>query len=310
MHCFDGSERGAYRSSAAHAHKEETVFRTILRLGLVVGLLVTGASAGLYYETVTTTQGKGQGDMGNMKAKAWADGDNGKVEFTESKNAMLEKGTYLLTHDGGKTIYLVNPKEKTYAVWDMEAMMQLVGGAMGMMKMTITDPVVERLVEESGPALLGYPTTHYKSRTTYTMSMSVMGMKSQSTIAKEQETWATTKISDAGLGMWLRNAPKSGNEELDKLIQAEMDAVKGIPLKTVTVTTTTDTKKKKSETSTTTMEVTKIEATTIPESTFAIPDGYQETELFPMGGPDEGKKEEGAGSEEGGNPFLKMMKKH
>lgn len=284
------------------------MFRTVLGLGLILGLLAASASAGLYYEAVTTTQGKGQGDMGNMKIKAWADGDHGKVEFADSKNPMLKKGTYLLTHDGGKTLYLVNPKDKTYAVWDMEAMMEFAGGAMGMMKMTITDPTVESLAKESGPDMLGYPTTYYKSRTTYGMSMSVMGIKSQQTISKEQETWATTALADASLGMWLRNAPKSGNEELDKLIQAEMDAVDGIPLKTVTVTTTTE--KKKAETSTMTMEVTKIESASIPESTFAIPEGYEETQLFPMGDmPSDEEQTKDDESEEGGNPLQRMIKK-
>ncbi|MBN1426037.1 DUF4412 domain-containing protein, partial [Candidatus Fermentibacteria bacterium] len=248
---------------------------------------------------------------GNMKVKAWADGDNGKVEFAESKNDMMGKGTYLVTTDGGKTVYLVNPKEKTYAVWDMDAMMQLAGGAMGVVKMTITDPKVERLLEEPGPAMLGYPTTHYKSRTSYTMSMSVMGIKSQSTTVKEQDTWATTKLPDASLGMWLRNAPKSGNEELDKLIAAEMDVMKGVPLKTVTATTTTDTKKKKAETSTTTMEVTVLTPMDVAESNFAIPDGYKEVSLFPMGDMrrNEGEENDEDSDQGADNPFLKKMMK-
>jgi hypothetical protein len=271
---------------------------------------VSAASAGLYYEAVTTTQGKGQGDMGNMKVKAWVDGNSAKVEFADSKNEMMKKGTYLLTTDGGTTIYLVNPKEKTYSVWDMNAMMQFAGGAMGMMKMTITDPKVERLLEESGPAILGYPTTHYKSRTSYAMSVSVIGMKSQSTIVKEQETWATTALADAGFGIWLRNAPKSGNEELDKLVEAEMGMVKGVPLKTVTVTTTTDTKRKKAETSTMTMEVTTLQAMDVAESNFAIPDGYEEVQLFPMGEmPKEEGQEKDEDSKKSGNPLQRMIKK-
>lgn len=289
------------------------MFRRILALFSIAAVAWSTASAGLYYEAVTTTQGKGSDGMGNVKVKAWVDGKNAKVEFAESKNEMMGKGTYLLTTDGGATIYLVNPKEKTYAVWDMAAMMQLAGGAMGMVKMTITDPKIERLAEEPGPALLGYPTTHYKSRTSYAMAMSVMGMKTQSSIVKDQETWATTALADPGLGIWLRNAPASGNEQLDKLVAAEMATMKGVPLKSVTVTTTTDTKKKKAETSTTTMEVTTLQTLDIAASTFAIPDGYREEQMFPMGempkkeaGKDEGRKDE---STDEGNPLRRVIKK-
>ena len=292
------------------------MFRKPLAILSIIAVAASAASAGLYYEAVTTTQGKGQGDMGDMKVKAWVDGNNAKVEFADSKNEMMKKGTYLLTTDGGTTMYLVNPKEKTYSVWDMGAMMQFAGGAMGMMKMTITEPKVERLLEESGPTMLGYPTTHYKSRTSYVMSMSVIGMKSQSSIVKEQETWATTALADAGFGIWLKNAPKSGNEELDGLVEAEMGTVKGVPLKSVTVTTTTDTKKKKAETTTTTMEVTTLQPMDVAESNFAIPEGYEEVQLFPVGEMPKGEgkdadegDEKDEKDEEGGNPLQRMIKK-
>ena len=276
---------------------------------LVTCFLSNVAFAGIYYEAVTTTEGKGQGDMGDMKLKAWVEGENAKVEFYQSKNPILEKGTYLITRDGGKTMYLVNPKEKTYSKWDMQAMMNIAGGAMGMVKMEITKPEIQWLVEEPGSELLGYPTTHYKSRTSYETSISVIGMKSKSLISKEQDIWSTSTLTDPGLNMWLRDVPKSGNEDLDNLIEAEMETVEGIPLKTITVTTTTDTKKNKSETSTMTMEVTKVETRTIPDSTFEIPEDYEETQLFPMGemGSQENKEEKK--DDEGGNPLLKKFKK-
>ena len=285
------------------------MIRRTIAMMLITCLWAVSASAGIYYEAVTTTEGKGQGDMGDMKLKAWVEGENAKVEFHQSKNPMLEKGTYLLTHDGGKTMYLVNPKEKTYSKWDMQAMMNIAGGAMGMVKMEISDPEVEQITREPGPEILGYPTTYHKSRISYETSVSVIGMKSTSKTMKEQEIWATTALTDPGLNMWLRDVPKSGNEDLDNLIEAEMETVEGIPLKTLTVTTTTDTKKNKSETSTMTMEVTKVETKTIPDSTFEIPEGYEETQLFPMGQMGSQENTEEKEDDEGGNPFLKKFKK-
>ena len=261
------------------------------------------AFAGVYYEAVTTTEGKG-GGMGDVTVHAWVDGEMAKVEFAESGNPMMGPGSYLLTRNGGKTIYLVNPSDKTYAEWDMEAMMNMAGGAMkmakGMMNMKFSDPEVEKVGEEPGGAMLGMPTTHYTYRTTYSMEMKFMGMHQKNTTVQDQEIWSTTAIDMPAMGLWLKgNGPKTGDEQLDALVQAEMDKVKGFPLRQVTVTTTTDQKKGKSQTSTTTMEVTKFEKTSVPEATFVIPPSYTETSLVP---------EQGEGGEEGeGNPLSKLF---
>ncbi len=275
--------------------------------GLIVAaalLCVAGsASAGVYYEAVTTTEGKG-GGMGDVTVHAWVDGDMAKVEFTESGNPLMGPGSYLLTRNGGKTIYLVNPSEKTYAEWNMEAMMNMAGGAMkmakGMMNMKFTDPDVEKVGEEPGGSMLGMPTTHYTYRTTYAMEMKFMGMHQKNTTVQDQEIWSTTALDMPAMGIWLKDSgPKTGDEQLDTLIQAEMDKVKGFPLKQVTVTTTTDEKKGKSQTSTTTMEVTKLEKTSVPASTFVIPPTYTETSLVPESG-EEGEEGEG-------NPLSKLF---
>lgn len=66
--------------------KEGMMSRRTIALMLIFGLWVASASAGIYYEAVTTTEGKNQSDMGNMKLKAWVESENAKVEFYQSKN--------------------------------------------------------------------------------------------------------------------------------------------------------------------------------------------------------------------------------
>jgi len=220
------------------------------------------------------------------------------VVFEESENPMMGKGTYIITKDGGKTMFLVDPKEKTYMKWDLDSMMGLLGGAMKMMNLKFTDPKVEFLGEEPGGLVAGIPTTRYSYRTSYAMSMSFMMMKKNSRVMKDEEIWAATKLADAALGIWLRKAPpKTGNEDMDKLIKAEMGKVQGFPLKRKTVTTSTDEKGNK-EVTTITMEVTELQMVPVPDSTFEIPSDYKETSLAGTG--------EGDNSEES-NPLLKML---
>jgi len=273
--------------------------RKLSVLGVVVLLVFAAHSfAGVYYVAQTTAEGGKSAEKQNMVVKAWASGDSGKVVFEESENPMMGKGTYIITKDGGKTMFLVDPKEKTYMKWDLESMMGLLGGAMKMMNLKFTDPKVEALGEEPDGLVAGVPTVHYRFRTTYAMSMSFMMMKKNSKVVKDEEIWAATKLADAALGIWLRKAPpKTGNEDMDKLIKAEMGKVQGFPLKRKTVTTSTDEKDKK-EVTTITMEVTELQMVPVPDSTFEIPSDYKETSLA---GTDEGEQGEES------NPLLKML---
>lgn len=260
---------------------------------LAVAVVASPALAGVYYEAVTRSEGKGA-EMQASRVKAWAHGESARVEFVESGNPMMAAGGYMVTEDGGKNLFFVNPKEKTFTRFDVEAMGQFVGGASKMVNMKISDHKVENLGEEPGGLVAGLPTTHYRYRTSYAMEMSVIGMKMRSNVVQEQDIWSAPKLVEAALGIWLRkNPPSFGNPEFDAMVKAEMGKMQGFPLKSVTRTTTTD-KKGKSETTVTSMEVTKLELDLVPNVSFKVPAGYEEVDMFG-----------GQGGE--GNPFAKLM---
>lgn len=267
--------------------------------GAVMAVVAAGqAWAGITYQARTTAEGTKGADMQSNLVRAWVDGNSAKVEFVESNNPMMGKGTYLVTSDGSKTLFLVNPKEKTYSKFDLDGITQIAGGAMKMMHAKFSDPKVEPLGEESGGLVVGIPTTLYRYRVSYTMSMSFMGMKTSNQTVEEYETWVAPKLVEAALGIWLRrDAPKTGNADLDALVRAQRSRWQGFPLKQRTVQTVTD-NKGKTQVTTTTMEVIDWQPAVIPASTFGIPAGFKETDMFSaMGG--EGN--------EGENPFAKML---
>ncbi len=236
-----------------------------------------------------------------IEVEAWVAADKAKIEFKEAAgNPMAKEGAYLITRDGGKTIYMVDPKEKTYAEWDLQAMMSMVGSVMNgmgpLLKMEFSDPKVEKLLEEDGGTVAGQPTTHYRYRTTYNMKVKVLGMGQETAVENIQDVWATNKLQDIALGVWLRSdPPRTGNANLDKLVASEVDKTKGFPLKTVTVSTSTN-KKGKPTVTRTTMEVTKLDTgATVAESSFQIPAGYQETQILPQAAEGEGQQESQGG---------------
>jgi len=271
---------------------------------LLTALAAAPAHAGIHYKADTVTSG--QHDS-KTSVEAWVDGPNAKILFLQADQPMLEKHEYMLTKDGGKTLYLVNPEDKTYMQWDIQGMLQTFGNVMegmkGIVNLDFSDPKVEKLAEEPGGTILGHPTTHYRYRTSYTTTIKVMGIKRSSSTESVQDLWTTKGYSDAALGVWLRaEPPATGIEGLDKLIASEMKkAEAGLPLKNVIVSTTTGQKGKHETTTRTETEVTLLEKASVPASTFEIPSDYKE-EQMQMEGQDQEK-------EDNGNPFSRFLKK-
>ncbi len=139
------------------------------------------------------------------------------------------------------------------------------------------------------------------------MSVKVLGMGNTADVVSEQDIWATTKLTDIGLGVWLRaEPPHTGNKEFDKLLTSAAAKFQGFPMKVVTVSTSTQQKGNKQTVTRSTMEVTQLEAgAAVPASTFEIPAGFKETQLTPT---QQGEKD-GSQEEEGGLRGLLKRKK-
>jgi hypothetical protein len=290
--------------------------RTCRFLFALVSILNLGSAgyAGWVFTTVTRGENDKGSDPVHMTVKASVEDERGRVEFTESQSPQMKPGSYLLTQDGGKTLYMVSPEDKSYMKWDVQSMLAGAGQAMqamkGVMNMNCSDPTVEKLLDEKGEPILGYPTRHYQFRTTYTTEVSFLGMKSSSGIVTDEELWTTHKLTDAACGIWLRrDPPKTGNAQIDALITNRMSAIEGFPLKRLTKTTTTD-KKGKTHVGQTSMEVTSIKKQSLPDETFALPADYTET-VIPVV-PTEVAAPEGDAPTNAPpmeNPFLKLIKR-
>lgn len=271
---------------------------------VVLGACVAAnvCSAGWAYTAVTRGEGGRGADAAGMSVKAWVSDQSSRIEIGESRNPMMQNGSVMVTTDGGKTVYLLNPAEKSYMQWDMAAMMGMAGAAMKMMNMQISQPKIEKLLEEDGGEVAGFPVTHYRYRTSYSMDMNFMGVKQSNAVTTEEDLWATTKLTDPGLGLWLnQRSATTGNEQLDGLIKAEMGKVKGFPLRRIIATKTRDQQGKEQTTKMTT-EVTEIRKDNPSADLFKIPEGYRDA--TPKSSGQEGQ----SGGGQGGDPMTSLMR--
>jgi hypothetical protein len=252
---------------------------------LVLSPLAAAHAEGFYYEATTSDKLENGKERSRIVVHGWVDGEGAKIEFVDQKGTLFTKGGYLLTKDGGRTLYLVDPKEKAYSKWDLAAMFATLGTLLEstgpLLDLEFSNATSQKLGEEDGESILGYPTRHYQWQSGYDMKMSVIGIKRQYHLDLKQEFWSTTALDAEGFGVWLRpDRNQTGSQQIDQILGGEMAKVEGFPLKTVTHSTMT-TGKGKQQKATSTTEVTVLREESVPASTFELPEGYQERPFLP-----------------------------
>lgn len=273
------------------------------RLVLVIAALAAAAvpaSAGLNYEAVTRSVTDEDTTSQTFVVEAWVDGEKARIEFREAKGAPVPSGGYLVTTDGGKTMFMVDPEDREFMRWDLGAMIQGLGAMMeatgGMVSLEFSDAKFEPRGTEPGPEVLGYPTTEHRYHRSYRMEMKIIGMRRAYDVSSEEQVWTTTALDAPGLFAWLRKTPpKTGDEGFDRMIETNMTEIEGVPLKTVSQSVMTDSKGR-SQRTVSTMEVTRIEEVATSDEMFEVPAGYREVEMPTMAGAgsEDGEKDEGS----------------
>ncbi|HEX7079700.1 MAG TPA: hypothetical protein VF329_01635 [Gammaproteobacteria bacterium] len=260
--------------------------KTIRTATICLAALVTGAAhAAYYYEAVTTVEGDGVGSQ-SSSVRGWVDGANARIEFvTGDPTGLFSAGSYLLSNDGGETLYVVDPGARTVAEVDLAQIFRSVGALTeatgGALKIEFSDFTTEQLGREAGAPIVGHATTRYRFKTGYTMSVGVLGFSRESRADTDLEISCTEEIDDAGFAVWLRpDRFRTGDEDIDRLI-AQQVAIPGcVTLRNRSVTTMTA-EGGRASTTTTTMEVTALREEAPPEAAFVLPADYERTSFFP-----------------------------
>jgi len=255
--------------------------KTIFMIFLIFIFAMT-AFAGVEWRARTLTQAAAKGQSNTIVTQVYAAGGNVKQVFESVayENEMFQKDSYWLFKADDSTLYLVNPAEKTYSRLPLNAIMQMAGVVGKLVK--IKNPVLnsEKLGTET---ILGLPCQHSKLLMEYDMEVKIAIIKSKSHEKIEKEVWSTPKfkgMAEMAEAFRFRDF-KTGMEDLDNLIEAQMkaEAELGFPLKMITVNTSIDKKGRAKEKSRTTMEVLSLGSKNFPASFFEIPAGFEEKPL-------------------------------
>lgn len=255
---------------------------------LVGVLALTGtATAGIRYEAMTVTSNDSNGTVVTTKVEVRVDGENTRIDFRELDGPGVPgmgEGGHLVSTDGGKTLFIVNPQEKTYMAMSSSAMLPAAGSVESVMAQTVSirfdRPKVEDLGSAPGETMHGFTTTKVKRRVSYDMGLEILGMEAVSHVDSEQEMWLTTEIPDAGFGVWMRSEPPAtGIDGLDEVIASQATSIKGSLLKSITRTRTSEAKGKRTSVTRTVQEVTAVEEVELDLGLFVIPANYERVDM-------------------------------
>lgn len=252
------------------------------RFALFLSVILTSLSvnAGMSYNFSSVTEGSGPASR--MEGQAWIEGAGMRIDFKSGDGMLFKDGSVALSRDGGKTIFILDTKEKTYSELELEQILGLLGNLAGstggLIKLNFQNPKVTVKPAGAGEVIEGYPTKKYSTDTSYDLVVSVMGFKNETHVESHTDSWVTEKLGSELTTFVLMKGFRTGNEELDSLIDAQSKGINGLALRQIMSTTTTA-KRGKPQSSKTTINVTGIEKVSVAAAKFEVPAGYKKSEV-------------------------------
>jgi uncharacterized protein DUF4412 len=240
---------------------------------LAIVSLSTTAFGGLTYKVQSSTNGLRNVTIAGTVA---VDGSRMRMDVTSGDNLLFKDNSVVLSNDGGKTMTVLDPTNRSYYELQLDQVVGSTGSMLknlgGMVKLSFDNPKVSVRNEGNGGAIEGYRTQKSVLDTSYDMNIDAMGQKMTSHLTMTTESWMTDELSSEFSSFLQTRGFRTGVENLDKLIDAQREALKGFPLKQVS--TVHLQREGNDVTMTTTATVTNIEKKTLDAAQFAVPAGY------------------------------------
>lgn len=247
------------------------------------------AASGLTFNYLITSAStdKRQKEALDINATVQLQGGNARMDYTNGKGPMGQKGAYIVITSTPPQFAIVNDKDKQVMIMDAGQFGSGMGAMMNnsMMKMTISNAKFSYKDLGAGENILGYRTRHVRVYNSSDMEVKIVGMTRRSSSSDSSDQWIAQgiDIDEEALSVWAKSftsGMKSTNPELAaEFARYEKEyGRKGMALRSTTWSTVTDGKGKATN-DVITMEVTDLKKGDINPAAFRIPEGYQVTNL-------------------------------
>lgn len=259
------------------------MFQRAVVLVLVSLLLAATLQAAVVYDFRQTTRTDAQGGkQSETTGKGIIDGDRSRIEFLGGDG--FPAGSYLISRRGADEILIVDPKRKIYGEIDLSSMTSQL--ASGSVEITNLRTDVRQLPDH--PTISGFPTDHYRIETTYRITVTRGPLPLTQDVQSVVEKWTTSAFGDVAGGFLDQNVFRTGNEQIDAILEAEVSKVTGLPLRQISTVTTTGVGNLSRSSSkiglapkrTTVSEIllSNVRVEAVPATMFEIPPGFRVAE--------------------------------
>jgi hypothetical protein len=252
-----------------------------LMVTVALTLIAVSSSAAIQYEFVQkNTSADAVEPVSDLTGRAVLDGDRLRIDFIGGN--LYPPGTYVVSTDGSRRLLFVDPTKE----WYTEVNTASVATALGTSNIKIANLKSSLETRDDRPVIAGYPTEHSRLTISYDISVTVRSIPLKQHVRTEIDTWATSQFPSASAMSFLSGL-RTGNADIDKLLEVETMRVKGFPLRqTVTTRAVADVAPKKSALNTPAaktivreMWVTSIQETAPDPRLFTVPASYHRADV-------------------------------
>ncbi len=234
---------------------------TLVSLALLLIASAAGAGTQAVVE-VTVTEG---GDTQKYFEILTFDDTRFRIDFVGEDKQVTDQTPYIMSIDNGETWIMGDkPKDQFYcSKIQTEDFFKNLGGqvtqAVDFFNVKAESPTVKKVLEEPGPEILGFKTTHVRLET-HAKAYVWLILKFEYTVKMVDDIWYTTDVEIHPIRKkWLHALTQSGNDIIDKLFNTLVAKLPGPILKSESVMDITNVRKKKTKTQTEQTIVTSVD---------------------------------------------------
>jgi hypothetical protein len=201
-----------------------------LLVTVALAFVTVSSSAAIQYEfTQKNSTAAAVEPVTDLTARAMVDGDKTRVDFLGG--TLYPPGTYVISTDASRRLLFVDPSKQ----WFTEIDTASVATALGASSIRISNFKSSFENREDRPVIAGHATDHTRLSLRYDITVTVKAMPLTQHVQTDVDTWATSDYS-AQSGSSFLSTLRTGNPDIDRLLDAEALKLKGFPLRQ-TVTT-------------------------------------------------------------------------
>jgi hypothetical protein len=256
-----------------------------LRAGLIFGMAVFAVSAfaAVTYDFKQVIKSDFKSDANSEVA------GTGMIDGNRSRMVLLRgsthsAGTYIISHHDSQTTFIVDPVNKRFS--EIQASKLSSAFNTGQIQIANLKTGVARLNDH--PVIAGLPTDHYRITASYDITVKFGALPLRQSVVTKIDKWVTQAFGELSDLHMTRASLRTGNPEVDKLIELESTRVKGFPLRQVTTIQTTATevgqtpksqlRMKPTRMLTTDLTITRIAKAQVDPMLFDIPKSFAKVE--------------------------------